>query len=229
MTPPDPRQHVFRHRPTYRSEARLLARLHVPGARALDVGTAATGRSALLLASLGYEVVSIDMNPLAVQEFQASGAKEAIALAAADLTALPFASETFDVVLVAFHGMDYLTAGAARARALAEVQRVLRPGGSLVFNGYNPLGLVFSPDGLGNRRVRRFRAAYVLRGRFARPTLVDATGLELHQATPARTIHEVETATALRFRGLFDLLDRRHGFSRIALLSTAPYYLFTLP
>jgi len=222
----DAQQHVFRYRPNVPAERRILEGLVAPGGRVLDVGTAATGRSALLLHSMGCDVSSIDFNLDAIAEFSRSSDQAGIQLAAADLCTLPFASASFDLVLVAFHGMDYLLHPESRQQALREVERVLKPGGSFVFNGFNRLALVSSPLGLRSAKRRRLRAKYVLSGRFLRSTLIDVAGLELHQATPRETITEVERSTGLGFRYATDLNKPIKNLLLVALLSTEPYYVF---
>ena len=225
IRPEDSRTHVFRYRPECPAEREILEPLVEPGTRALDVGTAATGRSALLLRALGATVVSVDFNHRATLEFARSGSADGIGLATADLCALPFGDGQFDLVLVAFHGLDYVLDEAGRRAAFAEAHRVLRPGGSLVFNGFNRLGLILSPDYLGVPKLRRLRARYLLRLGFLRRTLIDAGGLELYQATPGETIRAGEAA-GFRFRFATDLAGRSRSLTRVALFATEPYYLF---
>lgn len=53
-----------------------------------------------------------------------------------DARAMPFESASFDVVLFSFNGID-LVGAEARATALSECRRVLRPGGHLVYSSHN--------------------------------------------------------------------------------------------
>jgi len=55
---------------------------------------------------------------------------------AADLS--NFSSSSFDAVVMAFNGMDYVIPDEERFRALQEIQRVLRPRGVLIFSSHNP-------------------------------------------------------------------------------------------
>lgn len=101
------------------------------GARVLDLG-AGIGRHALALARAGMQVAALDAS-------EQSGKVIGSAAQAADLeidvrqgamTDLPFADGAFDHVLswnVIYHGDESVA-----ARTLAEVRRVLRPGGTFM-------------------------------------------------------------------------------------------------
>jgi SAM-dependent methyltransferase len=96
--------------------------------RMLDVGCG-VGRHALLGARLGFEVVATDLAEAGIAELARKAAAEGLGIATriAPITALPFAEAAFDFVLafnVVYHGD-----GAIVAAALAEIGRVLRPGG----------------------------------------------------------------------------------------------------
>lgn len=61
-----------------------------------------------------------------------------------DATTLAFAASEFDAALFSYNGIDYIYPAADRARCLAEVCRVLRPGGVLIFSTHNVIGALFS-------------------------------------------------------------------------------------
>lgn len=109
----------------YRERRHLLARaLHgvTPG-RAVDVG-AAGGGNTRVLSQLGWQAVAL--------EYGAEGAQVAagrgLPVVRADAVALPFAANSFDLV-VAFDVLEHLPDDIGAAR---EVGRVLRPGGRLL-------------------------------------------------------------------------------------------------
>lgn len=72
-----------------------------------------------------------------------------VPLAQADVQALPYRSESFDIVFSAFGGLPFIPHLSA---PLTEAARVLRPGGSLVVSTNHPMRWVFpddpGPDGL---------------------------------------------------------------------------------
>ncbi len=218
--------HVFRHSAELPAEGMILAEVTPEGGRVLDVGTGATGRTARLANQLPADVVSIEINQAALTEFAASGDRADIGLAAADLERLPFAASSFDVVLIAFHGFDYLLEPAQRRRALADVARVLRPGGTLVVNSWNRLGIVFSPNGLRSPAALRLRGRYLLRGDVARSSLVDGNGLRLHQSTVGGLRSEIERATNLSLRYVTNSHGTTRSYRRVALTSPEPYFVF---
>ncbi len=219
--------HVFRHDTEMPAESEILGQLVTSESDVLDVGTGATGRSAKLIRSFGARnVVSIEINPVAALEFAASGEQAGIELGIADLAALPFADESFDVVLVAFHGMDYILESETRATAIAEAARVLRPGGRLVLNGWNRLGILFAPYQLKSLELLKLRAKYVLTGDVFRQTLTDANGLKLHQSTPRGTVAEVEAASDLKLDFVIDSFAKSRNIAFVTLTSMEPYCVF---
>jgi SAM-dependent methyltransferase len=119
----------------------------VPVGRALDVACG-TGRHAVRLAELGHQVVGIDTSPemLAVARSRL-GADHFIR---ADLHHLPLPDEAVDVVVCALA----LTHAPSLRPALAELARVLTPGGHLVLSdsaglaaGLRPPIVVAATDG----------------------------------------------------------------------------------
>jgi SAM-dependent methyltransferase len=113
---------------------KLLGRRPGPFARSLEIG-AGTGYFSLNLLQEGVvrEAVCTDVSPgmLAALERNAAGLGLAVETAACDAAALPFDAHGFDLVLghAVLHHLPRLD------RAFAELRRVLRPGGVLLFAG----------------------------------------------------------------------------------------------
>lgn len=115
--------HVLRER-----RERVCELLRGVSGRLLDVG-AGPGATAAGVAALGLEYWGVDASPkmiaLGRAKFAAAGAT---AIIMADARALPFVGSSFDAVLCV-GVIDWLP---DRDRALAELTRVLRPGGTMV-------------------------------------------------------------------------------------------------
>jgi demethylmenaquinone methyltransferase/2-methoxy-6-polyprenyl-1,4-benzoquinol methylase len=111
----------------WRARAAALARPH--GGLALDVGTGTGDLALALLARGARSVVGVDFAPAMLARAGAkAGRNGALSLALADALELPFREASFDCVTAAFvlRNLPHPSAG------LAEIARVLRPGGRLV-------------------------------------------------------------------------------------------------
>lgn len=100
-----------------------------PGARVLDLG-AGIGRHALALARMGNRVTAFDAAPASVAAIRSAAAGLGVEVVQGMMTDLPFADAAFDHVLswnVIYHGD-----GDVVARSIAEIARVLRPGGTFM-------------------------------------------------------------------------------------------------
>jgi SAM-dependent methyltransferase len=113
------------HRARYRFACRLLA----PGARVLDVACG-SGFGLNMLREAGACPVGVDLDFAALR---AARATEPARLVRADAVRLPLPSEAVDLV-VSFETIEHIPDAAA---LIAELRRVLRPGGRLVLSTPN--------------------------------------------------------------------------------------------
>jgi SAM-dependent methyltransferase len=115
----------------------LLFETHLrPGMAILDLCVGG-GRTTAYLSSIAARYVGIDYAPEMIAacrkkfpqlEFEVENA--------ADLSG--FISSSFDAVVMAFNGIDYVIPEENRFRALCEIRRVLKPEGILIFSSHNP-------------------------------------------------------------------------------------------
>ena len=112
---------------------RLLARWH-PGR--LDIADVACGIGTQLvgLARLGHRVVGADISTRAVRRavHECERAGVPATLAVADMRALPLPDRCVDAVVCADNALPHLLGDDDALAALAEMRRVLRPGGTAV-------------------------------------------------------------------------------------------------
>lgn len=97
--------------------------------RILDVGCG-SGRMTLPLSRLGFRMMGLDIEPVAVTAFQQQ--LPGTPLVRGDVADLPFAADSFDCV-VALQAAEYVD----HKRLLTECYRVLRPGGAVIFDAQN--------------------------------------------------------------------------------------------
>lgn len=106
----------------------------IVGKEVLDIGVGA-GRTTLYLSSLTPRYVGIDYSSVMVRH-TASRFPEARVESGDARDLQQFTSASFDFVLFSYAGLDALDHG-SRLCALAEVARVLRPGGKFAFSTHN--------------------------------------------------------------------------------------------
>lgn len=169
--------------------------------------------------------MSVDVVEASVAEFAVHRERADIALAVADMTNLPFDAGSFDLVFVGFHGIDYLVEDRAFKAALTEISRVCKAEATLVLNSFNRFALALSPSGMGSKRSRRARLAYLARGGPVRSTLVDLNGLNLRQMSPWRFERTVAESTGMVLDEVHNLRGTTRGWTS-RVLATEPYYVF---
>jgi ubiquinone/menaquinone biosynthesis C-methylase UbiE len=133
--------HYTRKNFLYLPEMRLLNLLRDKWStmQMLDIGIGG-GRTTLYFAELCERYVGVDYAP---QMVEASKARLAgrwthdVTFAQADATAMPeFADASFDFVLFSFNGIDCMS-WEAREKALIEMKRVCKPGGTVAFSSHS--------------------------------------------------------------------------------------------
>ncbi|MFF0411247.1 class I SAM-dependent methyltransferase [Kitasatospora sp. NPDC004745] len=109
-----------------------------PGEPPLDVLDCACGigTQAIGLAGLGHRVTGTDLSPVAATRAADEAGQRGLHLptAAADMRRLPFPDARFDVVVCADNALPHLLTPEDVDAALAELRRVLRPGGLLLLS-----------------------------------------------------------------------------------------------
>ena len=138
-----------------------------PGATFLDAGCGSCAHT-VRLARRGFDVCAVDFSESALDmardHLEATGLDERITLQREDLTHLSFADASFDYAIcwgVLMHVPDV-------SRAIAELSRVLRPGGKLVVSEGNKDSL----------EARARRGLERLRGREEAEVVQTSAGLE---------------------------------------------------
>lgn len=104
------------------------------GARALDVGCGA-GRVTCALDARGFDVTGFDISEELIRA--ANSHYEEIEFLISDASTLPFSDDSFEYVIFAYNGIDYLLPEHRRREALREIRRVIRPSGVFVFSSHN--------------------------------------------------------------------------------------------
>ena len=159
-------------------------------------------------------VVGIDVAQATACRAKARNPLPGACLLAADVRRLPFGAGSFDVV-VSTSTLDHFDSAAEFRAAIAELTRILRPGGILIVtldNFRNPLYRLL------RRASRRGWTPFSLGYTISLPGLVrvlEDAGLEVRDTD--RLIHNPRGASTLLFLGLRRLLGR-HADAPIRLL-----------
>ncbi len=106
------------------------------GARVLDL-CCGSGRHSLVLDKLGYNVTGVDLSETLLQEAKKSDPIGAIRWLQGDMRKVP-AEGPFDAVFNLFTSFGYFEDDAENEKALHEIERLLRPGGSYLIDFLNP-------------------------------------------------------------------------------------------
>jgi len=123
-----------------------------PGNHVLDLGVGG-GRTTPYLARRASRYVGVDYAPAMIEICQAKFPGVEFKVAdASDLSDFPDSS--FDAVVFAFNGIDYVLPDQARRRCFEHICRLLRPGGVLIFSSHNARAIFVRPS-WNRERLRR--------------------------------------------------------------------------
>jgi SAM-dependent methyltransferase len=108
-----------------------------PLSRVLEVaaGTGVLTRALAAALPESVSIVATDLNQAMLDQAAAVGTKRAVEWRQADAMQLPFPDETFDRVACQFGVMFF----PEKSKAFSEAHRVLRPGGTFIFNVWDKL------------------------------------------------------------------------------------------
>ena len=126
------RQHAAGHGSNHASgflkEILLSDSWPIPRGRALDIATG-KGRNAIFLAEHGFDVVAIDVSPVALDEARqrAAGKSLSISWQQADLERIELPEATYDLVV----DFNYL-----QRSLIPQIKAALKPGGHVIFETY---------------------------------------------------------------------------------------------
>ena len=126
-----------------REAARLIDLLGLPvGARLLDV-PCGQGRHAHLLAEAGFDVTGLDYSAFLLRAARRRGTGRRLRYVRGDMRRLPPAwTGRFDAALNLFTSFGFFLDPRDDDRVVAELARVLRPGGTLVWHGGSRDGIM---------------------------------------------------------------------------------------
>ena len=115
-----------------------------PGMAILDLGVGG-GRTTPCLSSIAAHYVGVDYASEMIAACRQKFPRLEFDVGnASDLS--KFGSSSFDAVVMAFNGMDYVIPDESRFRALREIARVLKPEGILIFSSHNPRAIWVRPS-----------------------------------------------------------------------------------
>jgi SAM-dependent methyltransferase len=193
---------------------RLLFDFYIkPGSAVLDLGVGG-GRTTAYLASRAGRYVGVDYAPAMIKTCQARfPGREFVVADAANLST--FASASFDAVVFAFNGMDYVLPDTSRRASLEHIRRILKTNGVLIFSSHNPRAILVPPrwseeraQSLANKWLRGWPLLRTL-------LLAAITGMQFLVAvgrSVAATLQRVKRLRSSAFwRGEGEFVDAAHG------------------
>lgn len=207
------------------------------GARVLDL-PCGWGRHTVLLPEAGYQAWGADLSPTLLERAgrELAAVEAPVRLAAADMRLLPFRPGSFDAVVNVFTSLGLFLEDEEDLRALAEMRRVLRPGGRLLLESMHRDDVVAQyaardawelPDGTEVRVRRRFDpvtgiSRERLRWRRGEERGEKRHALRLRTATEIRDLLLRAGFGGLAFYGDWDGRPVRRRSPRVIVVAEAP-------
>ena len=180
----------------------------------LDLGVGG-GRTTPYLSRIASHYVGADYAEAMVRSCRSRyPEKEFLVADAANLSIFPDSS--FDAIVMAFNGIDYIYPLEKRSKCLCECWRVLRPDGKLIFSSHNPRA-VFVIRSWDRERVKAFSRHLVGENKFLYSLTVTATTLAKAGLSSLRTLRDSLARILQRvprktfFAGEGYMWDRAHG------------------
>jgi SAM-dependent methyltransferase len=198
------------HDKDYEKEAEFIHQLikaYAPASRTILELGCGTGRHAVLLAQIEYQVHGIDLSQDMLQQFEQRRSQLSPTLAAqlkfshGDIRNVRL-RQTFDVVLSPFHVISYQTTNEDVLAALTTAKEHLKPGGILIFDvWYGPAVLTQRPT----IRIKRLEDPKITVTRIAEPkmypdkNLVDVNYQIFIKNKADNTIDEMQETHQMRY------------------------------
>ena len=154
------------------------------------------GRTTYFLRDGGARVIGVDIAEKLIETARRHFPD--IDFRVGDATALEFGDNSFDLVLVAFNSLDAIYPKQARLAAMAEIRRVLRPGGRLLFSVHNLAAVMFGWYRMMAPAKLAHRLGQVLQGNVFKSECYlpekEIPGMQTYYAWPGRIIAETRAA-----------------------------------
>lgn len=105
--------------------------------RLLDLGCG-TGRTTIPLYQQGQDVVGVDISPAMIENAQLIAKEKSLLIdyRVGDATNLDFPDHSFDYIFFSNQGWTFISPANERQKAMDEMARVLKPGGTLIFTAH---------------------------------------------------------------------------------------------